>query len=251
MVLGELNVAQVVLCGHSMGSILGGYIMDVYPQFFRGYINITGIVNYWYVGLKTFYLNVVLKYGFIGPKGNAMIRLLNKEEYREKHHARFVNDSRDVYFGPVQFPALTVTEMAAYIKIFSSIPGGPNRLYELNHKIKFLRVLIFGRKDPLHTCDLTCEQIYSITRGRFKFARDPHYSKVLDAAKVELESAVEMTFGIKIDASLLQDYFCYHFTDTGHNAHRRRPKEISKIIRVYLVVLKVLEKYETLTRSGL
>ena len=80
LVLNELNVPQVVLCGHSMGSIFFGYLFSVYPQYFRGYINITGIVNYWYVGLKTFYRNVIAAYGYNGgPNRNALLRLLNKD----------------------------------------------------------------------------------------------------------------------------------------------------------------------------
>ena len=80
MVLNELRVAQVVLCGHSMGSIFFGYLYDAYPQYFRGYINITGIVNYWFVGLTTFYINTVAAYGFNwGPNRNALLRLLNKD----------------------------------------------------------------------------------------------------------------------------------------------------------------------------
>lgn len=110
LVLDRLKVAQVVVCGHSMGSIFSGYLFDAYPQYFRGYINVTGIVNYWYIGLKTFYRYTVAKYGFSsGPNRNSLLRLLNKDEYREKHHNRFIGDTRDVFFGKVQFPDLTVT----------------------------------------------------------------------------------------------------------------------------------------------
>lgn len=172
MVLTKLKVAQVVLVAHSMGSIFAGYLFDAYPQYFRGYINVTGIVNYWYVGLKTFYRNVIGCYGFgVGPNRNAMLRLLNKDEYRAKQNARFIDDTREIFFGTkVQFPALSVTEMSAYIKLLSSLPEGLSQTFELNHRIKMLRVLIFGKKDPLHTEDLVSEQIYSICRGRFKYS---------------------------------------------------------------------------------
>lgn len=51
-----------------MGSIFGGYFINRYPEIVAGYVNITGIVNMWYIGLLTFYKNVVSKYGFgAGP----------------------------------------------------------------------------------------------------------------------------------------------------------------------------------------
>lgn len=62
-----------------MGSILGSYFINRYPEIISGYVNITGIVNYWYIGLLTFYRNVVSGYGFgPGPNHSAMMRLLNK-----------------------------------------------------------------------------------------------------------------------------------------------------------------------------
>jgi hypothetical protein len=37
--------------------------MNKYSHVIAGYINITGIVNQWYVGLLTFYHTVLAKYG--------------------------------------------------------------------------------------------------------------------------------------------------------------------------------------------
>lgn len=77
------KVDKMIFCGHSMGSIFASYFITKYPQYVKGYINITGIVNYWYVGLMTFYRFVIGAYGFgPGPNKNAMLRVLNKDSYR-------------------------------------------------------------------------------------------------------------------------------------------------------------------------
>ena len=73
--------------------------------------------------------------------------------------------------------------MAAYIKLFSSIPNGSSCFYELNHKISMLRVLIFGKLDPLHSDDLVSEQIYSICRGDRKFTEIPRNAMIVATAK--------------------------------------------------------------------
>jgi hypothetical protein len=41
------------------------------------------------------------------------------------------------------------------------------------------------------------------------------------------------------------------FDDTGHNIHRRRPEEVSKIIKVYLISLQVIYEYEIVLSSSL
>ena len=54
--------------------------MNKYSHVIAGYINITGIVNQWYVGLLTFYHTVLAKYGFSkGPTHRSMFRLLNND----------------------------------------------------------------------------------------------------------------------------------------------------------------------------
>ena len=44
----------------------------------------------------------------------------------------------------------------------------------------------------------------------------------------------------------IQQYFAYHLADTGHNAHKRRPTEMSTVIKVYIDCLSILNKYQTL-----
>jgi U1 small nuclear ribonucleoprotein C len=78
-VLEQRRVSKIVYVGHSMGSIFGGYFISKHPEMVVGYVNVTGIVNYWYVGLMTFYRNLIVTYGFgPGTHHSAMMRLLNK-----------------------------------------------------------------------------------------------------------------------------------------------------------------------------
>ena len=56
---------------------------------------------------------------------------------------------------------------------------------------------------------------------------------------------------MKVEAEKLQDYFCYEFDNTGHNLHKRRPEEWSKIMSIYLDVLPIVEKYNDLQNSKL
>jgi pimeloyl-ACP methyl ester carboxylesterase len=80
MLLHHLQVSRIIYVGHSLGSILAGYFINKYPQYVRGYVNVTGIVNLWYTGLLTFYRTVVANYGFNkGPSRNSMLRLLDKD----------------------------------------------------------------------------------------------------------------------------------------------------------------------------
>ena len=56
---------------------------------------------------------------------------------------------------------------------------------------------------------------------------------------------------MKIDAGRLQEYFCYHFEETGHNAHKRRPKEIARIMAIYTACMEVLQQHKQMTYSKL
>jgi hypothetical protein len=49
----------------------------------------------------------------------------------------------------------------------------------------------------------------------------------------------------------IQQYFAYHFPETGHNAHKRRPSEIGKILKVYLDCLSILNKHKSLAQTKL
>lgn len=83
MLLKERNVAKIFLVGHSLGSIFASYFINHHSEYVKGYVNITGIINMWYVGLMTFYRTLAVQYKFsVGPNKNALMRLLNKNEYR-------------------------------------------------------------------------------------------------------------------------------------------------------------------------
>lgn len=79
LLLEERKVAKIIYVGHSLGSIFGSYFITKHPELVCGYMNITGIVNYWYTGLLTFYRSAIFAYGFgPGPHQASMMRLLNK-----------------------------------------------------------------------------------------------------------------------------------------------------------------------------
>lgn len=62
--LKKLQIPKVILCAHSLGSIFSTYFITNYPHFVSGYINVTGIVDHWYVGLMTFYRSSIGEHGF-------------------------------------------------------------------------------------------------------------------------------------------------------------------------------------------
>jgi hypothetical protein len=103
------------------------------------------------------------------------MRLLNKNEFRDQHHERFIADTKEISFIPIKapFPMLTLTELCAFTKLISSLPEGSSQFFALNQKLRMLRVLIFGKDDPYHEVPKTNEQIYAITRGRFRFSGYP------------------------------------------------------------------------------
>ena len=70
--LKKLGISKIILCAHSLGSIFCSYFITKHPEIVKGYINITGIVDHWYVGLITFFYNSVALFGY------------NSKEWREK-----------------------------------------------------------------------------------------------------------------------------------------------------------------------
>lgn len=65
-------------------------------------------------------------------------------------HHKFLQTAEGRSFGPVEFPKLTMTEMFGYMRLINSFPSGLSEIYGLNEKLEIFRVLIFGKKDPLH-----------------------------------------------------------------------------------------------------
>ena len=62
--LAHLKIPKIILCAHSMGSIFSSYFITKYSDVVEGYINITGIVDDWYVGLLTFFQTTVAEHGY-------------------------------------------------------------------------------------------------------------------------------------------------------------------------------------------
>ncbi len=172
----------MILCAHSLGSIFSTYLITKHPYLISGYINVTGIVDHWYVGLMTFFRSSIAEHG------------LNSREWREKKlydddksraviHNLFLNAVYDKFFGPVEFPKLTKNEYFAYIKLINSFPNGLSELYSLNAKLPIFRVLIFGKKDPLHLWETTEASIYQLCRGEASYINLPYYRRLFSAAK--------------------------------------------------------------------
>ena len=69
--------------------------------------------------------------------------------------------------------------------------------------------------------------------------------------KGELEETIEEQYGVKIEGERIQEYFCYYMEDTGHNAHKRRPIELSRIFKIYMTTLGVVEKYKMMVETKL
>ena len=80
------------------------------------------------------------------------------------------------------------------------MPKGGSEFFELNQRLRLLRMLIFGKIDPLHEVQKTDEQIYSITRGRFRFNQYPENSRLITSMKDELEDTVWQIHNISIKA---------------------------------------------------
>jgi pimeloyl-ACP methyl ester carboxylesterase len=61
--LDYLKVGKFLICGHSMGSIFMPFLNAAAPKRVIGLISITGIVDYWYIGLVSFYTLAVTQLG--------------------------------------------------------------------------------------------------------------------------------------------------------------------------------------------
>ena len=145
--------------------------------------------------------------------------------------------------GPVAFPNFTLTELMGYVRLINGFPNGVSELYHQNRELEVPRVLIFGDKDPLHEPHKTEECMYRLCRGGSYF-NHPRFQRKLREMKGHLEGRLREELGVEVEAERIQEYFCYLFEDTGHNAHKRRPIEMSRILKVYMVFLEVLEEYQ-------
>lgn len=89
-----------------MGSIFSSYLITNYPQIVSGYINITGIVDHWYVGLMTFFRSAIAEHELNDEEWRRR-KLYDDDNYRAILHNKFLSLIYDKTFGPVDFPRLT------------------------------------------------------------------------------------------------------------------------------------------------
>jgi hypothetical protein len=102
-------------------------------------------------------------------------------------------------FGPVEFPKLTITEYFGYVRLLNTMPNGISENYHLNQKLKILRVLIYGQKDPIHEPHKTEAAIYNICWGNESYLRLPVYQRMFRTIKAPLEKRLREEFGIEVD----------------------------------------------------
>ena len=85
------------------------------------------------------------------------------------------------------FPNLTLTEYFAYAKLFNTFPNGISENYRKNMDHKLLRVLFFGRSDPIHMESLTDESCYYFCFDPHSYTNSAEFRKILKLAESELK----------------------------------------------------------------
>ena len=95
-----LSIQKIILCGYSLGSILGTYLITKSPHLVEGYINIAGIVDYWYIGLSTFFQTAVAENGYNSKEWREK-RLFDDNHQRNVIHEKFLESAEGKIFGPI------------------------------------------------------------------------------------------------------------------------------------------------------
>jgi pimeloyl-ACP methyl ester carboxylesterase len=128
-----LHVQKAIFCAHSLGSMFCSYFITHHPQYVEGYINVTGMVDYWSTGILVFFQTTFTEHGYNSAEWRAK-KLWDDDHHRILIHHNFLKTAEGRSFGPVNFPYLTITEYFAYIKIFNTMPNGFSENYFLNRK---------------------------------------------------------------------------------------------------------------------
>ncbi len=102
-IIQKLGLGKIIYCGHSLGSIYASYFIEKYPEYVEGYINVTGIVNTWYTGLLAFFYRSIAQWEFNNIESRRQVFLMSEEE-RKIQHFKFLNATKDYWFGPAPFP---------------------------------------------------------------------------------------------------------------------------------------------------
>ena len=85
------------------------------------------------------------------------------------------------------------------MKLINSLPNGLSELYHLNKRLEILRVLIFGKKDPLHEHPKTEASIYNLCWGDESYLKLPKYQRLFKAAGPAMEARLRKEFGVEVD----------------------------------------------------
>ena len=70
----------------------------------------------------------------------------------------------------------------------------------MNRKLEMLRVLIFGKKDPLHHWHTTEASIYNLCRTEESYINLPKYRKLFQSTQQKIEKKLKEKFNIEINA---------------------------------------------------
>lgn len=65
----------------------------------------------------------------------------------------------------------------------------------------------------------------------------PYFKQLFGLTKDKVEKRLKDEFDVDIDGEKLQEYFCFHLEETGHNFHKRRPIEMARIVKMYVTCI--------------
>jgi len=63
-VLKQLKIGKVIICAHSFSTTYAPTLLHGYPDIFEGYVNVTGMHDYWNTGFFTVYQAVAVEYRY-------------------------------------------------------------------------------------------------------------------------------------------------------------------------------------------
>lgn len=81
---------------------------------------------------------------------------------------------------------------------------------------------------------------YDILYGKDSYLNQKYYRNLYQSIKKPVEERLLKEYGVRIEGDKIQQHLFFMFEETGHAVHRRRPEEISKILKIYLTALQVI-----------
>ena len=97
-ILNILKIQKIVAVGHSMGSFIWSWFLKTHPERVSGFVSVAGLVDMWYVGLLTFYNQIVVSNGFNKP-GVDIQKLAQNDEFRKQITREMNSRSQEVNFA--------------------------------------------------------------------------------------------------------------------------------------------------------